>query len=302
MYRITQKKYWFFGLSSLILIPGIVFLALSGLKLNIDFTGGTIWELKFLQDRPSANVLEQKLNELGLASLTVQSSGDQGMTVRSQTLDNDKRAEALKALNDTYAGVEELSFESVGPTIGKELQKRAITAVILVMIGIIFYITYAFRKVSKTTIIPSWVMGVAAVIALLHDLFIILGIFAFLGFFYQVEVGMLFVTALLTILGFSVHDTIVVFDRIRENMLTGANQEFEITINEAINQTIARSLNTSLTALFVLTALYFFGGESIRWFVFAMIIGIIVGTYSSIFIASPLLVIWHRLRARKRIR
>ncbi len=145
-------------------------------------------------------------------------------------------------------------------------------------------------------------MGVAAVIALVHDMIVILGVYAFLGYVYQVEVGALFITALLTILGFSVHDTIVVFDRIRENMLRGAANNFEETINQAINQTLARSLNTSLTTLFVLTALYFFGGDSIRWFVFAMIIGIIAGTYSSIFVASPLLVVWQKLKTRRQAR
>ncbi|MFA5107238.1 MAG: protein translocase subunit SecF [Patescibacteria group bacterium] len=302
MYRIIQKKYWWFVLSGLILVPGIVFLSLGGLKPNIDFTGGTIWQLNFPANRPNTQDLQAKLKELGLPTESIQPSGDQGMTIRSQTIDNEKRAALLDGLNQSYGNVQEESFESVGPTIGKELQSRAVQAVIFVMLGIIIYITIAFRKISKTTIIPSWVMGVAAVIALVHDMIVILGVYAFLGYFYQVEVGALFITALLTILGFSVHDTIVVFDRIRENMLHGAANNFEETINQAINQTLARSLNTSLTTLFVLTALYFFGGDSIRWFVFAMIVGIIAGTYSSIFVASPLLVVWQKLKTRRQAR
>lgn len=303
MYKIIQKKYWWFALSGLILVPGIVFIALGGLKPNIDFTGGTIWQLNFSASRPNPQDLQAKLKELGLTTESVQPSGDQGMTLRSQTIDNEKRAALLDGLNKAYNNnVQEESFESVGPTIGKELQSRAVKAVIFVLLGIIIYISIAFRKISKTTIIPSWVMGVAAVIALAHDMFVILGVYAFLGYYYQVEVGALFITALLTILGFSVHDTIVVFDRIRENMLHGAVKSFEETINEAINQTLARSLNTSLTTLFVLLALYFFGGESIRWFVFAMIIGIIAGTYSSIFVASPLLVVWQKIKTRRQTR
>ncbi|MDD5567453.1 MAG: protein translocase subunit SecF [Patescibacteria group bacterium] len=300
MYRIVQKKYLWFTLSGLLLIPGAIFLVLGGLKPNIDFTGGTMWQLKFAANRPTVQELETKLKELGLNNLTVQPVGDQGVTIRSQAIDNEKRVQLLQSIQETYPGLAEEAYETVGPTIGKELKQRAVTAVILVMLGIIFYITFAFRKISKATIIPSWVMGLAAIIALAHDMLFMLGLYAFLGYFYQVEVGALFITALLTILGFSVHDTIVVFDRIREHMLHGSGQDFETIINDSVNQTIARSLNTSLTTIFVLTALYLFGGESIRWFVFAMIVGIIAGTYSSIFIASPLLVIWQKIKSRKR--
>jgi preprotein translocase subunit SecF len=184
--------------------------------------------------------------------------------------------------------------------IGKELRSAAFLQLILVSLGIIFYIAYAFRKVSKP--VSSWRFGIAAIVALIHDLFIVIGAFSLLGHFGGVEIDSLFVTALLTVLGFSVHDTIVVFDRIRENLRIRAGQSLSEIINSSINQTLVRSINTSLTVIFVLLALLLFGGESIHNFVLALFIGIIAGTYSSIFIASPILIVWHNWELRKNSR
>ena len=192
---------------------------------------------------------------------------------------------------------EELSFETVGPTVGQELKQRSITALIIVLLAIIAYISFTFRKVSKP--VPSWRYGVVAVVALLHDVLIPIGVFAVLGHYLDVKIDILFVTAALTVLGFSIHDTIVVFDRIRENIIRHPGKTFEETVNKSVNQTLARSINTSLTALIVLLAVFLFGGVTIKYFVLMLILGIVCGTYSSIFIASPLLVSWYLKSAKK---
>ncbi|MFA6198528.1 MAG: protein translocase subunit SecF [Patescibacteria group bacterium] len=299
MFKIIQKRKIWFTISGLVIIPGIIFMCLGGLKLNIDFTGGTLWQLKFDSNRPATADLQSKLTTADLRDITVQPLGDNGMAIRLQPIDNAKRAAVFEQLKTAYPTVVEDSFETIGPTVGKELLNKSITAIIMVLLGIILYISWAFRKISRTSTISGWVMGLSATIALAHDVLVLLGVFAILGYFFNIEIGGLFVTALLTVLGFSVHDTIVVFDRVRENVIHDSRQDFENIVNDSVNQTLARSLNTSLTTLFVLIALYLFGGESIKIFVLAMIIGITTGTYSSIFNASPLLVVWEQYRRRK---
>ncbi|MBU0707588.1 protein translocase subunit SecF [Patescibacteria group bacterium] len=296
MYQIIKKSKIWYIISAVFIVPGIVFILLGGLKLNIDFTGGTLWKLNFDTNRSTAQDVSVYLEEYDLGETTIQPTSDSSLAIRMKPIDNETRQTILTSLNEKYEGVEEESFESIGPTIGDELKRRAMVAIIIVLIFIILYINWAFRKISKSSAIPSWAMGLSAIAALAHDILFVVGAFAFMGHFFGIEVGALFVTALLTILGFSVHDTIVVYDRVRENVIYGTDSSFEETVNRSVNQTIVRSLNTSFTTLFVLLALYLFGGESIRMFVFAMILGIVTGTYSSIFIASPLLVIWQKLR------
>jgi preprotein translocase subunit SecF len=193
-----------------------------------------------------------------------------------------------------YQSFEEQKFDSIGPIIGAELKQKAVYAIIIVLLAIIAYIAYAFRKVSKP--VESWKFGAAAIIALIHDIAIIIGVFAVIGHFLNVQIDSYFVTALLTILGFSVHDTIVTFDRTRENLKRHQDKTFEEVVNLSVNETIIRSLNTSLTTVFVLLAIFLFGGETIKYFVLALILGVIVGTYSSIFLASPLLMIWYKMK------
>jgi len=236
--------------------------------------------------------------ELELGTIKAQPLGDNEMTIRLKNIDNDKYQSVLAFLDEKFGSVEEKSFESIGPTIGQELRDKAIVAVILVLIFIIIYISFAFRKISGG-VVKSWVYGLGALVALFHDILIVVGIFAILGKFWQIEIDILFITALLTVLGFSVHDTIVVYDRVRERLKTNYNQTFEETVNESVNQTLIRSINTSLTTLLVLLALYLFGGESIKLFILALMVGIIAGTYSSIFIASPFLVTWQKIRKRE---
>ncbi len=218
------------------------------------------------------------------------------MIIQTQALDKDQHDQLLTAIQKQAGDFTETHYDSIGPVIGKELQKNAFWQLLFVSLGIIIYIGYAFRKVAKP--VTSWRFGGAALIALFHDLLFVLGVFSVLGHFKGVEVDSLFVTALLTVLGFSVHDTIGVFDRIRENLRLFPGQSIEYVVNHSIAQTLVRSLNTSLTVLFVLLSLLLFGGATIKYFVLALFLGVVVGTYSSIFIASPVLVLWQRWKTR----
>jgi preprotein translocase subunit SecF len=233
----------------------------------------------------------------GISGVQIQTVGETGVLIKTAVLPQGAHEKILAALKEKTGDFQEKRFESIGPIIGQELRKDAAWQLILVSLGIVLYIAYAFRRIQRP--ITSWKFGWAAVIALLHDLLVVLGVFSILGHYKGIEVDSMFVTAMLTVLGFSVHDTIVVFDRIRENLKIYAGQPIEFVINHSITQTIVRSLNTSLTVLFVLLAMLLFGGDSIRYFVLALFIGIITGTYSSIFVASPLLVVWQKWSARK---
>jgi len=232
--------------------------------------------------------------ELGL----VQKTGADTYLFRSKIIDSEQKNKIIQVGKGKYDDLQEARFETVGPVIGAELTQKAILAVVFASAAIVLYIVYAFREVPKPY--SPWKFGVTAVVALIHDVLVVMGIFSILGQLYGVEVDSLFVTALLTVIGFSVHDTIVVFDRVRENLRKTAGQiSFSEVVNESLIQTLARSLNTSITVLLVLFALILFGGESIRWFVVALFIGIFSGTYSSIFNAAPLLVIWEEKSKNK---
>lgn len=269
-----------------------------GLKLGIDFKGGTMMEVQFSENVPANQDIESKLKDLSLNSLTLQSSQDKSVIIRyvasNEDLNNNVR-EKIKELDPNY---KEVSLEFIGSSVSDQIKKNALWAVILANVGIGVFIAWAFRKVSRP--VPSWQYGVGAVVALVHDVLITTGVFAFLGKFHNIEVGVPFIAALLTILGFSVHDTIVVYDRIRENLLkSGKKDEFEDVVNKSLNETLARSINTSLTVLIVLLAIVIFGGESIRYFSVALLVGIFFGTYSSIFVASALLVTSYKFKLRK---
>ncbi len=298
MYRITQKRNIFFIISGVLVIASLVFISLGGLKLGIDFTGGSFIQVGFLEARPPVSQISEKLSGLNLGNMTIQPLGEDSLTLKLKNIDNETYQSIISSLKESFGGIEEKSFDSIGPTIGNELKSKALSAIILVLIFILLYISFAFRKASFGPV-KSWIYGSGAIIALLHDLLIVIGVFAFLGKFWNVEIDALFITALLTILGFSVHDTIVVYDRIRERLRVNYNKDLEETVNESVNQTLVRSLNTSLTTILVLLALYLFGGQSINHFVLALLIGIITGTYSSIFIASPLLVVWNKFTEKK---
>ena len=290
-------KFWG-GFSIVLVIISIILLSMYGLNMGIDFKGGTLSQLKFAGSTPTNQEIQEVHSANGVNDSVIQPSDNGTVIIRTGPQDKVVHDKILSMLKEKYGDFEEEQFTSIGPVIGKELKSNAVYQLILVSLGIILYITYAFRKVSKP--VSSWKFGVSAIVALIHDLLIVLGVFAILGKYLDVQIDTLFVTAILTVLGFSVHDTIVVFDRIRENLRMRAGQSLEEIVNSSVNQTLVRSINTSLTVIFVLTSLLLFGGETIRYFVVALLIGIIAGTYSSIFIASPLLLLWHKLDLRRR--
>ncbi len=294
---IATRRIWY-ALSAVMVAASLGAIALWGLKLGIDFTGGSLVEVRF-QTRPAVQEIERRVAEAGVGTIHVQPVGDTEAILRLQATDEASHQKVLAALRaGDEASVTEQSYETVGPSVGSELRSRSIRGIVLVLAAIVAYIAFAFRSVSKP--VSAWKYGVVAIVALFHDVIIPTGVFAALGHFAGVEIDVLFVTAVLTVLGFSVHDTIVVFDRIRENLRRHAGQPFEDVVAMSVRETFVRSLNTSLTVLLVLLALYLFGGVSTRSFILALLIGVGVGTYSSIFIASPLLVTWQRWSSRKR--
>ena len=297
MFKIIQKRKIWYGLSLLFLIPGMVSLILWGLRLGNDFTGGSLLEYKFSK-QPEISAINDMLTPLDLGKFSVSPVGLDGITVKLKPIDQETVDKITKAVQEKYPDSQMQSFESIGPTIGAELRQRAFMMTGLVLLGILLYVTYVFRGVSKNSPVSSWAFGGATIVALFHDALIVIGFVSIFGHFFNFEVDTLFVTALLTVIGFSVHDTIVVFDRIRERLRVSYGHSFETTVNESINQTIIRSIDTSATVLITLLALYLFGGESLRDFVLVLLIGITAGTYSSIFIASPLLITWEKIRAK----
>lgn len=294
MLDIIGKKWFYFLFSGLIIIPGLWSLLTYGLRLSIDFTGGTLVELQIpqLANKSQNNIEEIKKIYMisGIEVSSVTSSGNQTYIFRTREINKDQNEMVKNVIRQKFGSLTELRFETVGPTISRELTQKAILAVLVASLAIVLYIAWSFRSVPSPY--SSFKFGVCAVIALLHDVLVVIGLFSLFGHFYKVEVDSLFVTALLTIIGFSVHDTIVVFDRIRENLRKMPGKKFSLVVNESILQTLARSLSTTLTVLFTLLALLLFGGETTRWFVVALLIGITSGTYSSIFNAAPLLVLW----------
>jgi len=293
MFDIIGQRKWFYLVSLLVLLPGVVSLAVFRLRLGIDFTGGSIYEVR-LATVPSTQAVKEVYLSTGLGEPIVQLTDDQSVIIRSVELSNEQKEEVRRALEQTFGQVEELRFEAVGPTIARELAQKAFLAVVVASLAILFYITWAFRHVEQ-----PFRFGTCAIIALVHDVFVVLGAFSLLGVLAHKQIDSMFITAILTAIGYSVHDSIVVFDRIRENRVKYRQVEFAEVVNFSVNQTLDRSLNTSITLLITLLALYLFGGLAIRDFVLALIIGTVTGTYSSIFVAASLLVDWHRWSERR---
>lgn len=298
---IGHRKVNLFMSGSLFVIA-IVALFVFGLKPGNDFTGGSLLEVKFTKDAPSTEQVKTVLAPLNLGNVSAQTAGEGGVILKMKFISETEHQQALTKLREGFekgdVKVLEERFETIGPAISAQLRTRSLYAVVAVLIGIIAYIAYSFRRVSKP--VASWKYGTVAVIALIHDVTITAGVFAFLGHYFGAEVDVPFVVALLTILGYSVNDTIVVFDRIRENIIRRSCDNFADTVNRAINETFARSINTTATTLFTLFAMFFFGGDTIKWFIMALLVGIFLGAYSSIFVASPLLVEWNNWQNRKR--
>lgn len=284
---IGRRKIWY-SISAILIIPGIVALFLWGLNFGIDFKGGALLQVQYSQNK-SVDEVKNCLKDLNLGNLVITSSNNNGFLIRSAQVTPEQHAKITEALNKVGEN-KETSFQSVGPTVSRDIEKKAIYSIIFASLAIIFFIAYAFRRLPKPA--SSWHFGVCAVIALIHDLAFVIGLFAILGHFLGYEIDSLFITALLTIMGFSVHDTIVVFDRVRENLRKHPSNPFGNNVNTSIVQTLNRSLNTSLTVLIVLASLYFLGGQTLHHFVLALLVGIAIGTYSSIFNAAALLVTW----------
>lgn len=302
MFIIKHKNIFFF-------ISGLLtFLALASMvyfrpwNIGIEFKGGTILEVGYPEGRPDIDGLKARLEKLEWTGTLVQATGKDGYIIRTKSLSEQERQQLVSAVTENGTiHIEERRFNSVGPTIGAELRNKAGWAMGIVILAIVLYIAFAFRHVSLP--VSSWVYGLVAIVALVHDVIIPAGVYVVLGhYFIDVQIDVLFITAILTILGFSVHDTIVVFDRTRENLKLRTWKEFDVTVGRSVEQTYVRSVNTSMTVLLVILMLYFFGGETTKNFALTLAIGVTTGTFSSIFLASPLLVQiadWQDRRAAK---
>jgi len=299
MLDIIGKKNIYFLISLIVIIPGLVSLFLFGLRLSIEFTGGSRLTLVYPKtvDQKLVQQIRSTFEEAKVEVSTI-SPSKSSVIVRTAPMTQKQDIQITNALKEKTGEFTQADFDTVGPVIGQETTNKAVLAVLFASILIVIYIAVSFRKVPKPA--SSWRFGVCAILAVLHDALVLIGIFSLLGHFLHVEVDSLFITAVLTVIGFSVHDTIVVFDRIRENLLKTSGVAFPQLVNNSILQTITRSLNTSLTAIIVLVTLLIFGGESVRWFVVALLIGIVSGTYSSIFNAAPLLVTWQEWDKRRK--
>ena len=300
---IIKYKNFFFALSGLLTFAALAsMLIFHPWNYGIEFTGGSILEVGYPDGRPPVDPLKAKLADLNWTGTVVQATGNDAYTIRTKPLSEPERQTLIGVVSEQGTiKIDERRFNSIGPTIGAELRTKSTWAILCVIFAIVLYIAFAFRHVSQP--ISSWIYGLVAVVALVHDVIIPAGVYIALGhFFPSIQIDVLFVTAILTILGFSVHDTIVVFDRTRENLKLRTWKEFDVTVGHSVAQTFVRSINTSLTVLLVILALFFFGGETTKNFALTLAIGITTGTYSSIFLASPLLVViaeWQQNRETK---
>ena len=295
MFVVRYRKAWFILSAILIALSAFAILTY-GFNLSIDFKGGTITEVRYDGELPSKESIEMAIKTLEIGGFSVRPSENDRYIVRTRELSESERRGLLATFSQGQSAFTIERQNTIGPTAGSELKGKAVKAIAVVVLMIVLFVTFAFRKVSKP--VSSWKYGLATIIALAHDVIIPTGIFVFLGHFMGVEIDLLFITGLLAILGYSVHDTIVVFDRVRENLRINQEEnkteEFDITVGKSVKQTFGRSINTSLTIFITLLALYLFGSTATKDFAFLLIVGIIIGTYSSIFVASPLLVTFYK--------
>lgn len=291
-----------FFISLTLFIIAAISIATYGLRFGADFVGGSVLELTFEKlssgAQPSIEDINKIVSEvIGGSNVSVNSVGENGLILRLNEIDETTHQKILAKISEKYEKITENRFDSVGPTVGQELRTKSIWAIVVLLTAIVVYMAIVFRKLSK--VLSPWAMGIATVIALLHDVVIPIGVFAVLGHYFEIEITAIFVAAVLTILGYSVSDSVVVLDRVRENVLRfGSKENFGTIVHKSILQTLSRSINTTLTTLFSLLAIYFFGGETVKYFALALIIGIFLGAYSSIFIASPILIWWNAKRGR----
>jgi len=298
MVKINFLKYKtiFFAISTVFILGAIILLLVFGLRPGIDFTGGTIMEIDFEGKRPSNQEVRKSLEDINLGEIYIQPAGENGLILRLKDITEKTHQKILSRLRENYQ-LKEKRFESIGPVVGKELREKTVLFVVLALLAILIYIAFSFRKIKRP--LTSWFYGFTSILALCHDVLIPLGVFAILGKFLGVQITIPIVVALLTVVGYSINNTVVVFDRVRENLLRGRGESFEETVNISLNQTLARCINTSLTTLFPLIMIFFLGGESLKYFSLALILGIVAGTYSSLFLAGPLLVGWYKLLKKR---
>lgn len=291
-----SKIYFIF--SGILVLASILALVFWGLNWGIDFVGGSILRIEYMEERPLQEDITQEFANLGLTNFSVRLHGESGAIIRMAEISIDKQEEISRYLyNNPQVNSEAIMFESASPIVGKETKDKARNAIIFSIIAITAYVAFVFRKVSRP--VKSWQYGIATVIALCHDVIIPLGVFSLLGNLRGVEFSIPILTAILTVFGYSVNDTVVIFDRIRENLLKDSRLNFKEVVDKSLNQTLVRSFNTSFTTLLVLLAIFFFGGAGLSYFSLALIIGIVVGTYSSVFLAAPLLVFWLKISHKK---
>jgi preprotein translocase subunit SecF len=302
MFIVRYRKI-FYAIAILLSIVSIGALSVWGLSLGIDFKGGSLLEISYATSTPSLEVVRNTVEPLGVDA-TVREAGTASYIIRMKDLTDPEKANVETALTKAAPGYKLERFTAIGPVLGAEAAHKSVTSIIMVLICIVLFVTFAFRKVSEP--VSSWKYGLITVVALFHDVIVPAGVFAFLGHFMGVQVDTLFVTALLVVLGFSVHDTIVVFDRVREHLKNQNDNKiiksFDVTVGESVSETYTRSINTSLTTLFALAVLFVLGGEATRYFSLALLIGITAGTYSSIFLASPLLVTVQKWQEKKALK
>ena len=292
-----MSKFWL-AFSGALVLAAIICTAVFGLNFGIDFTGGSLIEAKFEQS-VSTNDVRDAVSSAGFESVVQQGGEDNSYLIRTEDVTREQHDAILSALTEQLGNNEELRFESIGPVIGQELKRKSLEAVVLLLVLIVLYVAWAFRKVSKP--VASWKYGVLTIIAAMHDVILPVGVFAILGKVFGYQIDTAFIAAVLTILGYSINDTIVVFDRTRENLVAGrhSDESFAEIVDKSVVQTLGRSVNTSFTTMLVLLAIFIFGGDTTRSFVLALMIGVFSGAYSSIFVASPLLVEWEKWSNRK---
>ena len=307
MINFVEKRKISFTISAILFVASIMAMVTFGLRPGIDFTGGSLMEVTFTKERPTIEQVSEALAPLNVGTVLAQPTGEKGFLIRTPFVSDEVHQKMLDTLREKFGkeqnpeGVPEITeqrFETIGPSVSSQLKKRSIQAVFGVVLIIILYVAYSFRKVSRP--VSSWMYGVAAILASIHDVIITLGIIAVLGKFTGMEITIAVVVALLTVLGYSVNDTMVAFDRIRENLIKGKGKDFSDVVNLALNDTLARSINTSFTSLVVVVIFYVMGGESIQPIALILAIGIFLATCSSVFVTSPLLVSFHEWRQRRR--
>lgn len=290
--KFYKINYFFVGA---LILASIICLAVFGLNFGIDFLGGSILEVEF-ENRPANNVIIEKLNKFNLGEIIIQPTGERGVILRLKSIDEELHQNLLGALGE-ISKVEEKRFESIGPTIGQELRRKTVTLIVISLIALLIYIAIAFRKLKWP--ISGWQYGVVSVITLFIDILIPILVLILLGRFYNVQFNIAIVAALLTILGYTINDKVIVFDRVRENILRTRSENFTETINSSLNQILSRSLSTGFCTILVLLSIFFFGGETLKYFALTLTIGIVIGTYTSLFIASSLLVSWEKWKESK---